>query len=282
MGWLWSSGTGTGIAPKGNTPAPNSSSTTETQSAPSSEPTYSDPEIAKFMAQIQSEFGGSDSTRNNSAAEPKAQTSGSSSPSSSSSSSSSSWWPSRGASSSTQPTQTSTPSPSTIPSSSSSSSSQTSAQAPPARLDPLSESLLPTTMSCRQAFDHAYHCNSLGGQWTAVYRAGTVRSCSEQWDDFWFCMRTRAYSGPVKEEAIKDYYRQKELNKYGSGKPNSTDIWEPRAERLPAGSVFQERYVKPDISDEEWYRLEIERQRMVRRMLKEEEERTASSSSSSS
>ncbi|KAI1745681.1 hypothetical protein F4680DRAFT_402978 [Xylaria scruposa] len=131
-------------------------------------------------------------------------------------------------------------------------------------------------MSCRQAFDHAYHCNSLGGQWTAVYRAGTVRSCSEQWDDFWFCMRTRAYSGAVKEDAIRDYYRQKELRKYGDGRPNSTDVWEPRSERLPPGSAFQERYVKPDISDEEWYRLEIERQRMIQRMLKEEEERTAS------
>lgn len=94
-------------------------------------------------------------------------------------------------------------------------------------------------------------------------------------------MRTRAYSGTVKEEAIKDYYRQKELKKYGSGLPNSTDIWEPRTERLPAGSAFQERYVKPDISDEEWYRLEIERQRMIRRMLKEEEDKRTSSSFSS-
>ncbi|TRX89408.1 hypothetical protein FHL15_009706 [Xylaria flabelliformis] len=259
MGWLWSSG----AAPKGNAPVAPSSNT-ETQPAPPPEPTYSDPEIAKFMAQLQAEFGGSSNNNTTTksptptTSEPKAETS-----QSTSSSSSSSWWPSR---SSTQPAQTSTasPSPSTI-------SPQTSAQASPARLDPLSESLLPTTMSCRQAFDHAYHCNSLGGQWTAVYRSGTVRSCSEQWDDFWFCMRTRAYSGAVKEEAIKDYYRQKELKKYGSGKPNSTDIWEPRTERLPPDSAFQERYVKPDINDEEWYRLEIERQRMIQQMLKEEE-----------
>ncbi|KAI0194906.1 hypothetical protein EV127DRAFT_421709 [Xylaria flabelliformis] len=258
MGWLWSSG----AAPKGNAPAVPSSNT-ETQPTPSPEPTYSDPEIAKFMAQIQAEFGGgSTTTKPPPPTEPKAETS-------QSTSSSSSWWPSR---SSTQPSQTSTAS-----SSQSTISPQTNAQAPPpARLDPISESLLPTTMSCRQAFDHAFHCNSLGGQWTAVYRSGTVRTCSEQWDDFWFCMRTRAYSGAVKEEAIKDYYRQKELKKYGSGKPNSTDIWEPRTERLPPDSAFQERYVKPDISDEEWYRLEIERQRVIKRMLREEEERTAS------
>jgi hypothetical protein len=128
-------------------------------------------------------------------------------------------------------------------------------------------------MSCRQAFDHAFHCNSLAGQWTAVYREGTVRSCSEQWDDFWFCMRTRAYSGTVKEEAIKDHYRQKELKKYGPGMPNSTDIWEPRTEKLPMGASFQGHYEKPDISDEEWRRQEIQHRRMVQRMLKEEEER---------
>ncbi|KAI0436876.1 hypothetical protein F4803DRAFT_540752 [Xylaria telfairii] len=252
MGWLWSSG----ASPKANSPTTVTATVTSTKTSPQpaepAEPTYSDPEIAKFMAQIQSEFGSTTTPTN---PEPKAETNRSTS---------SSWWPSRST------TQNNTPlSPSTIP-------SETEAQAPPTRLDPLSESLLPTTMSCRQAFDHAYHCNSLGGQWTAVYRSGTVRSCSEQWDDFWFCMRTRAYSGTVKEDAIKDYYRQKELKKYGPGLPNSTDIWEPRTERLPAGSVFQERYVKPDISDEEWYRLEIERQRMIRRMLKEEEERRTS------
>ncbi|KAI1293357.1 hypothetical protein F5Y03DRAFT_374024 [Xylaria venustula] len=128
-------------------------------------------------------------------------------------------------------------------------------------------------MSCRQAFDHAFHCNSLGGQWMSVYRSGTMRSCSEQWDDFWFCMRTRAYSGTMREEAIRDYYRQKELAKYGPGKPNSTDVWEPRTEKLPPDTAFQgPRYVKPDISDEEWRRLEIERRRTIQRRLREEEE----------
>ncbi|KAI2625466.1 hypothetical protein GGS21DRAFT_530961 [Xylaria nigripes] len=153
---------------------------------------------------------------------------------------------------------------------------------PEAHLDPVSESLLPTTMSCRQAFDLAFNCNSLGGQWTSIYRTGTMRSCSEHWDDFWFCMRTRAYTGAVKEDAIRDYYRQKELRKYGAGKPASTDVWEPRRERLPADSVFQDRYVKPQISDEEWRQLDIQRRRAVQQTVMEEmEERRARSDSSS-
>jgi hypothetical protein len=135
-------------------------------------------------------------------------------------------------------------------------------------------------MSCRQAFDQAYHCNSLGGQWTAVYREGTMRSCSEQWDDFWFCMRTRAYTGAFKEEAIKDHYRQKELKKYGPGRPNSTDIWDARSEKLPVGAAFQNAYVKPDIDDEEWRRQEIERRRMVQRMLREQEDEEAAARAS--
>jgi len=87
-------------------------------------------------------------------------------------------------------------------------------------------------------------------------------------------MRTRAYgSGPLKEEAIRDYYRQKELRKYGPGNPSSTDIWEPRTEKLPPGESFNGRYERPDVSDEEWRLQQIERRRMVHRMLREEEEK---------
>ncbi|KAI1362527.1 hypothetical protein F5Y08DRAFT_271731 [Xylaria arbuscula] len=271
MGWLWSSGA---AAPKGTateTSTRNASTVIETRSPPSrvdatESNTSGDPEIAKFLAQIQAEFGSTTSPKPTSTPEPKPTNQ--SPPSQSSSSSSSSWWSSWSSSAAQQPSSSPTFSPSTAPHSTSSPQHE---DLPP-RLDPLSESLLPTTMSCRQAFDHAFHCNSLGGQWTSVYRSGTVRSCSEQWDDFWFCMRTRAYSGTMKEEAIKDYYRQKELKKYGPGMPNSTDIWEPRTEKLPPGTAFQGRYTKPDISDEEWRRLEIERRRMIQESLRQGEE----------
>ncbi|KAK5635250.1 hypothetical protein RRF57_010962 [Xylaria bambusicola] len=273
MGWLWSS---SASAPNGNAAQISTPSTsTETQSVPSraavTEPTTSDdPEIAKFLAQIQAEFG-SDNNTSTAASVLESKTTIPSPPMKSSSS----WWYFRTPSAAAQEPSTSP----TSPSPSTHSSPEPASSLPP-RLDPISESLLPTTMSCRQAFDHAFHCNSLGGQWTSVYRSGTVRSCSEQWSDFWFCMRTRAYSGTVKEEAIKDFYRQKELRKYGPGMPNSTDIWEPRTERLPPGTAFQERYEKPDINDEEWRRMEIERRVMIQQKLREEEEARKSSSSS--
>ena len=277
MGWLWSSGAAAPKSTAAETRTPNTTTVTETQSAPSrveaaDSTISSDPEIAKFLAQIQAELGSSsNSTPLKPASERKAAIP------SPPSQPSSSWWSSWSPSAAQQPLSSPTITSSTHAQSTSTSQNE---DLPP-RLDPVSESLLPTTMSCRQAFDHAFHCNSLGGQWTSVYRSGTVRSCSEQWDDFWFCMRTRAYSGAMKEEAIKDYYRQKELRKYGPGMPNSTDVWEPRTEKLPPGTAFQGRYEKPDISDEEWRRLEIERRRMIQQKLREEEEGRSGSSSSS-
>ncbi|KAI1765862.1 hypothetical protein GGR53DRAFT_488560 [Hypoxylon sp. FL1150] len=126
-------------------------------------------------------------------------------------------------------------------------------------------------MSCRNAFDAAFHCNSLGGQWTSVYREGSVRSCSEHWDDFWFCMRTRAYSHPQKEEAIRAYYRAKEWAKYHApGRPSSADVWEARTEKIEPGTAFRESLDMPDVSDEEWRRREIERRRQVQEMLSRE------------
>jgi hypothetical protein len=59
----------------------------------------------------------------------------------------------------------------------------------------LAESLLPTEMSCRQAFDSAFYCQSMGGQFNNLYRYGGVRSCSENWSDFWFCMKAKSAGG---------------------------------------------------------------------------------------
>lgn len=95
-------------------------------------------------------------------------------------------------------------------------------------------------MSCRTAFDQAWACNGFGGQWNAVYRYGHMRSCSEQWDDFWFCMRMRSKTGKVKEDMIRARYREKEWKKYGPGKPSSEDVWESRERKVEPGSVFNE------------------------------------------
>lgn len=143
------------------------------------------------------------------------------------------------------------------------SSSASPAEEP--RLSPLAESLLPTTMDCEQAFNQAFYCQSLGGQWNNIYRFGEVRPCSENWDDFWFCMRVKGYSeGKVKDDMIREHYRKKHLSKYGSGKPNSEDVWRERRERLPPGTAFAEPAEAPTVSDAEYQRWEMERMERIR------------------
>ncbi|CAK7263377.1 hypothetical protein SEPCBS57363_000546 [Sporothrix epigloea] len=110
----------------------------------------------------------------------------------------------------------------------------------------LAEATLPVSMSCRQAFDLAWACQSPAGQWRAVYRHGGVRPCSDLWDDFWFCMRVKGYAeGPLKEEAVRSHYRKKEIDRYYlPGQPSSEDVWRTRTidEVLPPGAVFQQNF----------------------------------------
>jgi hypothetical protein len=135
----------------------------------------------------------------------------------------------------------------------------------------MSEHVLPTTLSCRDAFDYAWHCHTPGAQWNAVYRYGSVRTCSELWDDFWFCMRTKSYSPEMRAEAIKEHYRAKEETKYGGGKPSSEDVWESREERLPPGKAFSESFDAPIEDDAEFQRVDAERRRKIKEMMAAEE-----------
>jgi hypothetical protein len=97
------------------------------------------------------------------------------------------------------------------------------------------DSLYPTTMSCRDAFDYAFFCQSIGGQWVNVYRYGELRSCSEHWSNFWLCMRSRSYNKNEKGKLIQDHYRKKAV-KYKTG-PSSEDVWELRRE--PVQGAFE-------------------------------------------
>lgn len=90
-------------------------------------------------------------------------------------------------------------------------------------------------MSCRSAFDYAFFCQSFGGQFVNVYRYGELRSCSEHWDNFWLCMRTRSYGDNERKKAIRDHYRKKTI-KYRTG-PSSEDVWDMRRE--PVRGAFQ-------------------------------------------
>ncbi|KAL4786714.1 hypothetical protein BJX76DRAFT_87659 [Aspergillus varians] len=106
-------------------------------------------------------------------------------------------------------------------------------QSPPASIAP--DSLYPDTMSCRSAFDYAFFCQSLGGQFVNVYRYGELRSCSEHWENFWICMKTRTYSDKEKRRLIREH-NQKKAIKYKTG-PSSEDVWEVRME--PVKKAFQ-------------------------------------------
>lgn len=63
-----------------------------------------------------------------------------------------------------------------------------------------------------------------------VYRYGELRSCSEHWDNFWLCMRTRSWSDDLRKKAIRAHNRKKAI-KYKTG-PSSEDVWDVRLERV--------------------------------------------------
>jgi hypothetical protein len=101
-------------------------------------------------------------------------------------------------------------------------------QAPPKQIDVSPNSFYPTEMSCRSSFDYAMFCQSFGGQFVNVYRYGSFRSCSNHWDDFWLCMRTRNWEKEERQKAIQEHYRKKAV-KWKTG-PSSEDVWEVRTE----------------------------------------------------
>lgn len=232
MGWLWASTP----APKPSEPTPGQTTPkpSSAQNAAPNEPV--DPEIQKFFDLFKND---DTATPNNSSA----SSSDSPSQEQSSSSSISSWLSLKASPKAIPPTPS----------------------APPG--DALSEALLPTEMSCRQAFDLAWSCNSLGGQFNSVYRYGSMRSCSEHWDDFWFCMRTKSYTGELKENMVRAHYREKDHAKYGPGRPSSEDVWESRGQKVQPGTAFAEAVDAPVVTDDEWRKMETERRRDVRQGL---------------
>jgi Protein of unknown function (DUF3128) len=119
---------------------------------------------------------------------------------------------------------------------------------PPDDISP--HSLYPTEISCRSAFDYAFFCQSFGGQFVNVYRYGTFRSCSNHWQDFWLCMRTRQWNKADREKAIADHYRKKVI-KYKQG-PSSEDVWEMRTE--PVKDAFQGDLEALERQVDEWRR----------------------------
>lgn len=94
--------------------------------------------------------------------------------------------------------------------------------------DDYSDSIYASTMSCSNCFDQAFYCSSIGGQLNSVYRYGALRSCSDLWAQWRFCMRTKVMSEETKREKIREYNMKKAI-KYKVGR-SSEDIWEVRTE----------------------------------------------------
>lgn len=116
---------------------------------------------------------------------------------------------------------------------------------PDGSLDISPDAIYPRTMSCRQQFDQAFYCQSLGGKFNDIYRYGHLQSCSEQWGAFWFCMRTRTLPERQKAEAIKSFYKdrdEKRKKEWGS----SEDVWEIR--KVAVDKAF---WRDPDKDDDE-------------------------------
>ena len=110
------------------------------------------------------------------------------------------------------------------------------------------DSLYPSEIHARSAFDYAFFCQSFGGQFVNVYRYGSFRSCSNHWDDFWLGMRTRNWDDKDRVKAVKEHYRKKAI-KYKTG-PSSEDVWEVRSE--PVKDAFQDSLEDLEAKIEQW------------------------------
>ncbi|KAK4122520.1 hypothetical protein N657DRAFT_646231 [Parathielavia appendiculata] len=264
MSWFWQSSSSSPESEGSSNKSPSSSTTPMPPQAPPTSQTppsqHQDREVAMFMNMLMKDTQSPSQARAQQQQQQQQQQSAPSTPTTPSNqdskSTTTSWlpWTTTAKTPNTEQLTTTTPSPRTRTS-----------RTPPSLA--MSEHVLPTTMSCRDAFDYAWHCHTPGSQWNAVYRYGTVRTCTELWDDFWFCMRTKSYPPEQRAQAIKAHYRAKEEAKYGGGKPSSEDIWESRDERVKPGSVFNKRFDEEEeagLDDAEVQRREAERRRRVR------------------
>ncbi|KAK5737932.1 hypothetical protein LTR17_006372 [Elasticomyces elasticus] len=140
-----------------------------------------------------------------------------------------------------EPGASPTPTP-TSTTSSSVTAQQPSPSPPPSRLNPDGtlnihpSALYPATMSCRQAFDQAFYCQSLGGKFNDIYRFGHLKDCSEQWGAFWFCMRTRTLPVKDKEREVREFYRARDEKRKEVNGGDSEDVWELRT--VAVGRAF--------------------------------------------
>ena len=100
-------------------------------------------------------------------------------------------------------------------------------------------------MSCREAFDQAFYCQSLGGKFNDIYRFGHLKDCSDQWAAFWFCMRVRTLPERDKEGLVRDYYAKRDDKRLKELKGGSESVWEMRT------TMVQEAFGRSHDEEEE-------------------------------
>ncbi|CAD0056761.1 unnamed protein product [Aureobasidium pullulans] len=67
------------------------------------------------------------------------------------------------------------------------------------------------------------------GKFNDIYRYGELKSCSDNWNAFWFCMRIKALPDHEREERIKEFYQAKD-ERDKAEKGSSEKIWDIRTE----------------------------------------------------
>jgi hypothetical protein len=77
------------------------------------------------------------------------------------------------------------------------------------KIPPTLEERLDERLKCRAYFDNYYSCRSSSTQFASVYETGTVADCTEQWEEFKWCMRGKFFND--KESAQRLIMRKRRV-----------------------------------------------------------------------
>lgn len=102
---------------------------------------------------------------------------------------------------------------------------------------------LPAHLSITTAFDELLQCFSIGGQIKQYYRYGSISSCEQQREKFWFAIRNGSFNDKDdkditnltetelnRRKKIQDFYKERLLKEKALG--SSEDVWDVRQKPL--------------------------------------------------
>lgn len=112
--------------------------------------------------------------------------------------------------------------------------------------NPLSS--FPKSISILTAFDELFECFSIGGQIRNYYRYGSLDSCIDQREKFWFAMKHGNLYGETKitedsdvkqidnANKVQEFFKTRLIKMKATG--SSEDIWDARSK--PLNNPFKE------------------------------------------